>query len=60
MAVWSPTGLGFQSEYANIAAELYKNQDTPGTPETGPDPAQTAATGDDVIDAEVVDQEKGA
>jgi len=44
-----------------LAAELYKNQDTPGAdPAAGPDPAQTAASGDDVIDAEVVEQEKGA
>ena len=44
-----------------LAAELYKNQDTPGAgPEAGPDPAQAGASGDDVIDAEVVDQEKGA
>ncbi len=44
-----------------LAAELYKNQDTPGTGATdGADPAQTASSGDDVIDAEVVDQEKGA
>ena len=43
-----------------LAAELYKNQDTPGAgPETGPAPHGPAA-GDDVIDAEVVDQEKGA
>ena len=42
------------------AAELYKTQDSPGagSGET-PDPAPSAA-GDDVIDAEVVDQDKGA
>jgi molecular chaperone DnaK len=43
-----------------LAAELYKNQDTPGAG-TEADPApQGPAAGDDVIDAEVVDQEKGA
>jgi len=43
-----------------LAAELYKNQDTPGAgPEADPAP-QGPAAGDDVIDAEVVDQEKGA
>jgi len=44
-----------------LAAELYKNQDTSGGgPEAGPDAAQTPPPADDVIDAEVVDQEKGA
>ena len=48
-----------------LAAELYKTQDSPGAgapgPETGPDPQAAAGGGnDDVIDAEVVDQEKGA
>ena len=44
-----------------LAAELYKNQDTSGAgPEAGPDQAQTPPPADDVIDAEVVDQEKGA
>jgi len=44
-----------------LAAELYKAQDSPGDgPEAGPDPAKAAASGDDVIDAEVVDQERGA
>ncbi len=44
-----------------LAAELYKTQDSSGTgPAAGPDATQTASSGDDVIDAEVVDQEKGA
>jgi molecular chaperone DnaK len=44
-----------------LAAELYKNQDTPEEgAQADPDPAQAAAAAEDVIDAEVVDQGKGA
>jgi molecular chaperone DnaK len=44
-----------------LAAELYKAQDSPGDGTAGgPDPARSTAAADDVIDAEVVDQEKGA
>ncbi len=43
-----------------LAAELYKNQDTPGAGSEADPAPQGPAAGDDVIDAEVVDQEKGA
>ena len=46
-----------------LAAELYKTQDSPGAGPAGPgaEPgAQATGGSDDVIEAEVVDQEKGA